>query len=101
MSTVRADRDLLFGVLALQNDFIDRRALIFGFDVWKTDKRKPLPQILVEQGALTASRLALLEALTDEHLKQHGNDTAQSLAAVSSLKDVRQDLEQLADEDLH
>ena len=42
----------------------------------------------------------LLEALVAEHLKQHGGDTEASLAAVSSLGSVREDLERLDDSDL-
>ena len=33
-----AARDLLFGLLALQNDFIDRDALLAAFDAWVADK---------------------------------------------------------------
>jgi hypothetical protein len=45
-----ADRNLLFGILALQMDFISRYALIAAMHAWVTDKAKPLGQILVEQG---------------------------------------------------
>ena len=33
-STSRADRDLLLGLLALQNDFIDRDSLLAAFATW-------------------------------------------------------------------
>src|SRR5262249_44676680 len=45
-------------------------------------------------------RHALLEALVQEHLKQHGNDPEQSLAAVSSLGSARDDLRRIADADV-
>ena len=47
-----ADRNLLFGILALQMDFISRDALIAAMNAWVLDKAKPLGQILVEQKAL-------------------------------------------------
>ena len=37
-----ADRNLLFGLLALQNGFIDRDALVAAFDAWVGDKARPL-----------------------------------------------------------
>jgi hypothetical protein len=49
---------------------------------------------------LSIDRRTLLEALVQEHLKQHGDDPQQSLGAVSSIESVRQDLEQLADSDV-
>jgi serine/threonine-protein kinase len=95
-----ADRNLLFGILALQMDFLSRDALIQGMNAWVLRKTTPLGQILKEQGALSGERLALLEALVEEHLKQHANDSAQSLAALSSLGSARQDLERIADPDV-
>ena len=80
-----ADRGLLFGVLALQNDFISRDDLVAAFAVWVADKARPLGQILVDRGALDDARRALLEALVGEHLKRHGGDPEKSLAALSSL----------------
>jgi hypothetical protein len=60
------DRNLLFGILALQMDFISRDALIAVMHAWVLDKAKPLAQILHDQGALTADRRTLLEALVQE-----------------------------------
>ena len=36
-----ADRNLLFGILALQNNFIDRDALLAAFNAWVADKARP------------------------------------------------------------
>jgi serine/threonine protein kinase len=95
-----AGRNLLFGVLALQNDFISRDDLVAAFAVWVADKARPLGQVLVDRGALDDTRRTLLEALVGEHLKRHGGDPMTSLAAVSSLGSVREDLGKLADPDL-
>jgi serine/threonine protein kinase len=101
MATANTDRNLLFGILALQMDFISREALVKAMNAWVLEKAKSLGQILVEQKALPSGRHALLEALVQEHLKQHGNDPEQSLAAVSSVGSVRDELKQIADPDLH
>ncbi|MSQ94181.1 MAG: hypothetical protein EXR98_06450 [Gemmataceae bacterium] len=95
------DRNLLFGILALQMDFIRRDALIAAMNAWVLDKKKPLGKILLDQKALTADTHALLEALVQKHLEMHGNDVEKSLVAVSSLADkVRNELDQIKDADV-
>src|SRR5690242_3008403 len=95
-----ADRNLLFGILALQMDFIGRDALIAAMHAWVLDKSRPLGRILIDQGALAESRFALIDSFVEEHLAQHGNDPEASLASLSSLGPVRLDLESIADPDL-
>ncbi|MCI0458462.1 MAG: hypothetical protein L0Z62_15970 [Gemmataceae bacterium] len=101
MAQSNTDRNLLFGILALQMDFISRDALIAAMHAWVLEKAKPLGQILLEKGALAADEHALLEALVAKHLAKHDNGAARSLAAVSSIGSVRRELEQVADPDLH
>src|SRR6266404_743856 len=96
-----ADRNLLFGILALQMDFISRDALIVAMNAWVLDKAKPLGQILVEQGALTAKAQDKLDAVVELHLELHGGDPQKSLAAISSIGSVRRELQQVADAELH
>ncbi|HEV2971260.1 MAG TPA: protein kinase [Pirellulales bacterium] len=91
------DRNLLFGILALQMDFINREQLVAAMNAWVLTKEKPLGQILGDQQALSAERRMLLEALVGEHLKLHGNDPEKSLAAVSSAGAVRGDLQKIND----
>src|SRR5438128_11829386 len=88
------DRNLLFGIMALQMDFISRDALIAAMHAWVLDKARPLGQILVEQGVLGQSRYALLDPLVEEHIRQHGNDPQQSLATVNPASSVCQELRQ-------
>ena len=52
MGNSNADRNLLFGIVAMQMDFISREALIAAVSAWVQDKSKPLDDILVDQGAL-------------------------------------------------
>jgi hypothetical protein len=97
---MHADRNLLFGILALQIDLISRDALIAGMNAWAVAKDKPLGQILVEQGALRPENRALLEPLVEANLKAHGGDSHKSLAALSSVGSVREDLSRIADTDV-
>jgi serine/threonine protein kinase len=96
-----ADRNLLFGVLALQMDFISRNALLAAIQAWAFDKAKPLGQILVEQGALLDSRRALLDGLVQEHVQAHGNDPAQSLAAAAPDTSIHEELMGITDPEVH
>ncbi len=92
-----ADRNLLFGILALQMDFISRDQLVAALGSWVLAKQKPLAQVLEEQGVLSKSRRLLLEPLVNEHIAQHDNDPAKSLMAIGSASTLQHDLKQLAD----
>lgn len=95
-----AEKQLLFGLLALQNNFATREALLAAFATWVTNKQRALSEILAEQGQLNHSQVALLLALTDAHLQQHNDDPRQSLSAVSSIGSLRDELRKLDDEQL-
>src|SRR5579864_2141400 len=101
MSQVDADRNLLFGILAVQMDFISRDDLIGAMNVWVLEKSKSLGQILLERESLTEDERMLLEAVVVKHLQKHGNDTEKSLAAVRAVISAPSELEQIADADLH
>ena len=97
---VSAAQSLLFGLLALQNNFIDREALLAGFNAWVADKSQSLGQILLDRGLLTPARYAVLLTLVEEHLQHHGFDAERSLAVLSVVPSVRDGLEKLPDLDL-
>jgi serine/threonine-protein kinase len=98
-SNPSADHNLLLGILALQMDFVSRDALIVGMQAWVFNKSTPLGQILLDQGALQADTHALLEALVQKHLQIHG-DAEKSLASVSSIGSLRDQLSQIDDQEL-
>ncbi len=91
---------LLLGLLAFQNQFIDREALLTALGAWVVDKATPLGRVLVDRGALDAATHALLEALAKKHLEAHGGDPVQSLAALSSVTSLGDDLARFADPEL-
>ncbi len=91
------DQNLLFGILAFQLDFVTQGQLIEAMQAWMLDKVKPLGQVLVEKGILTADRRQLLTALVAEHVRQHGNDPQKSLDSVGPLGTLRHDLVSLGD----
>jgi serine/threonine-protein kinase len=95
-----ADRNLLFGILAFQMDFISREQLVATMHAWILDKTKPLGQILCAQGALPQAECDLLDALVQKHLEKHGGDVQKSMAALSSLPPVPDELAKLPDADV-
>jgi tRNA A-37 threonylcarbamoyl transferase component Bud32 len=89
------DRNLLFGMLALQMDFVGQGELVAAMQAWAFDKRRPLGDILAREGHLSPERLQLLYALVEEHLKAHQNDPERSLAALPAAPALREVMEQL------
>src|SRR5688572_18889190 len=99
MAAAVTDRNLLFGMLALQMDFIDRDALIAAMHAWVLDKSRSLGPILVQQQALQGDECELLEALVQKHLRRHGDDPERSLAAVD-VAAAASELEKITDLEL-
>ncbi|HKB37369.1 MAG TPA: serine/threonine-protein kinase [Gemmataceae bacterium] len=101
MGNSNADRNLLFGILALQLDFISQEVLIAAMQAWVFDKSRSLGDVLVGQGALAADSAALLETLVRKHLAMHGEDPGRSLAALPVADPVATELNRIADPAVH
>ena len=76
-------RDLLFGLLALQNGLIDQGGLFTAFAAWIRDKGRPLADHLVELGYLDAPRRSVVDAIAGLHIQALGGDPGKSLAVLS------------------
>jgi WD40 repeat protein/serine/threonine protein kinase len=100
MSSAPSDRNLLFGVLALQMDFIDCDALSAALHVWALDKARTLGEILVAQQILNPDERDVLDALVQKHLDRHRGDVEKSLAAATMTASAHADLLILADPDV-
>ena len=85
-------RDLLFGLLALQNGLIDQGALFAAFAAWTRDRDRPLADHLVDLGHLDAPRRAAIEAIADLHVETLGGDPGKSLAALAVGRSTRESL---------
>jgi serine/threonine-protein kinase len=80
---VDTDRNLLFGVLALQLDLIDRDGFVAACAAWATRKGTPLADVLMSLGLLSADDRAEVERLLERRLKKHGGDVQATLAAAA------------------
>ena len=83
MSDPNADRNLLFGVLALQADLIDAERFAEACSAWAARKSTPLADLMAERGWITAEERAHVEFLLDRKLRKHDGDAHASLAAVA------------------
>jgi tetratricopeptide (TPR) repeat protein len=97
MDNSGADRNLLFGLLALQNGLIDQVQLVAAFQCWTLEKDRPLADHLVGRGALDADQREVVEAMVGLHLKKHGGSTANSLAALPASISTQHKLARLDD----
>ena len=100
MAASAADRNLLFGLLALQNGLIDQGQLVAGFQAWTRAKHKLLADQLVDQGGFDPDDRAAVEALVERHIKKHGGDAERSLAVIPAGRSVHDALARLADPDV-
>ena len=94
-------RDLLFGLLALQNGLIDQGALFAAFAAWTRDKSRTLADHLEASGNLDADDRGAVEALVSRHVKRNGGDVEKSLAAVAAGRSTRESLARLDDPDIN
>ena len=85
-------RDLLFGLLALQNGMITRDELVAAFGAWTGSPGAKMGEILVLQSRLDSTERSLLDALVESHLKRHGGDPERSLAALNVERSTRKSL---------
>jgi serine/threonine protein kinase len=93
------DRNLLFGVLALQLEFIDDGQFAQACSAWATRKETPLADVLKDHGWLTDDDCREVERLLARKLRKNGGDVRRSLAEAAD-GDVRDAIRSLGDEDL-
>ncbi len=92
-SAPSADRNLLYGVLALQMGLIGRDDLIAALQTWITAKRRALSEILLDQKALAKADHPAVEYAVRRHLEKNQYDATLCLTVLDfeldgSLRDV-------------
>jgi len=100
MTRADVDRNLLFGLLALQNGLIDQSKLVAAFQAWTLDRDRPLADHLVARGDLDTDQRAVVEAMVGVHVKKHGGSTEKSLAAIPAGRSSRESLARIADPEI-
>jgi eukaryotic-like serine/threonine-protein kinase len=92
------DRNLLFGVLALQADLIDSHQFVEACSLWTSRKNVPLADLLIERGWIQPTDRVHVDYLLERKLKKHGGNARANLASVSN--DVKRSLAALGDADI-
>ncbi len=92
------DRNLLFGVLALQSDLIDAQQFVEVCTVWSARKQQPLADILLERGWIQAADKGHVDYLLERKLQKHGGDARASLA--NARADVKRSLAAVPDDEI-
>jgi hypothetical protein len=93
-----SDRNLLFGVLALQADLIDSHQFIEACTLWASRKESTLAALLVERGWILPADQAHLDYLLQRKMERHGGAFGSALASVPD--EVKRSLAALGDADL-
>jgi serine/threonine protein kinase len=93
------DRNLLFGVLALQADLLTPARFAEACSAWSARKDTPLADLLVEHGWLTPADRADVQRLLDRKLAKHHGDARAGLAEVTT-DPVRRSLAAVEDPDV-
>jgi serine/threonine protein kinase/tetratricopeptide (TPR) repeat protein len=96
---VATDRNLLFGVLALQAALIDKDQFAEVCATWIMRKHVPLADLLAERRLLTSAERQEVERLVQRHLKKHSGNVRASLAEVADAR-VRETLAELQDDEV-
>jgi hypothetical protein len=92
------DRNLLFGVLALQADLIDASQFIEACILWTTAKNQPLSDLLLRRGWIEPADRTHVEYLLERKLRRHGGSSRATLAAIPD--DIKRSLTALEDDDI-
>ena len=99
--TIDTDRNLLFGIVALQLDFVRRDQLIEIMNAWAISKDRSLAEHLETSGAITSECRTLLDSLVKEHVKKHGGSVSASLAAMPETRSLHAELSRISDPQIH
>jgi eukaryotic-like serine/threonine-protein kinase len=101
MNPSSADRNLLYGVMALQLGFITKEALIAAMVAWVSARWKPLDQILIEQGALSPDNQLRIEQVVRHFIdKQDDPEKCPTAFDADLLDPIRDRLRLIGDAEL-
>src|SRR5262249_7297640 len=82
-TSLNRDRNLLFGVLALQTGLLDSFQFTEACAAWAARRQATLADLLVERKWLTPIDRSLVNDLLDRAIERRGGDVRASLAAVA------------------
>lgn len=98
----RFARQFLFAVMAVDRGLINRDAFMAAVNGWSFDKSVPLADQFIRLNAMNQAVALELEAIIDQHMKEHGGDLARCLdvADTSVRKALAQALAAIPDDEI-
>ena len=92
-----ADRNLLYGVLAVQLGFVTRDQLIAATSRWVLNKEQPLGEVFIRQGVISRAESQTIDSVIEKQLERHDADPRQSLQSLAAFEGLRDTLKNLDD----
>jgi hypothetical protein len=83
---IDVDRNLLFAVIALQDDLIDQTQFADVCAGWAVRLERPLAELLIERGWITKQNQEDVERKLERKLKNHCGDVRATLGAVADIE---------------
>ena len=94
-----ADRDLLFGMVALRTGLVNRSRLMAAFRDWPRSEHESLAEYLVATGSLGTEDCDAIEAVVARQIARHG-DAGRGLDAIPTGRSIRERFARLRDRGL-
>ena len=88
MTQAETDRNLLFGLIAMQSDLIEMRQFVDACTLWGSRKDSSLADILVEHGWLLSDDRQHVDYLLTRRMEKAGGDANKSLAGMPDVVKV-------------
>ena len=89
MGDANFDRNLLFGVLALQDELIDADQFADLCAGWALRRDKTLAELLMERGWIGADDRDAIDRRLERKIAKHGGDVRATLQAIADGLNVR------------
>ena len=98
MTASQTDRQLLFGVIALQLDILDQTRFAEACTVWALHLDRPMADLLEERGWISTEDRQEISLNLERKLRRHRGDAHTSLAeaAGSSVREILRSIDQPA-----
>ena len=87
---MQRDRNLLFGIFAVQLNKVTASQIMEAGAAWAVDQSRDLPSRLVDAEALSEKDRKLIDRFVDEAVAAHGDDTSDTLKAFGGEEQVYQ-----------
>lgn len=98
--SLATEQHLLFAVLAYECELLDLSQLTAACRIWSADKSKPLAELLVRRGWITAADREFLDKQVARKLAKHQHDARVALTVITR-GDVCDALKELDDSDIN